>query len=391
MDPIKVLLVEDDEDDYLLTRDLLAEIGEASYALHWAASYDDALRRIASEDYDVWLLDYRLGAHSGLDLLQAAVEQGREVPVIMLTGQGDREVDLQAAQLGAWDYLSKQELELCPKLLERAIRYGIASKQHEKERVQLALAREAQRQAEAANRAKDEFLGMVSHELRAPLNAMLLWAGVLHDPNVDPATRSQALAAIGRSATQQARMLEDLLDINRIVRGTLRIDKRPLELAAVAEAAIATVRTAAAQKSIALEFSCEAALGQVYGDSGRLEQVLNNLLSNSIKFTPEGGRIEVRIERATATAQPQAQITVTDTGQGISGESLPYVFDRYHQAETLVTGRQTGLGLGLAIVRSLVELHGGSVHAASSGEGQGATFAVRLPLATLTADRLGQA
>ncbi|MGH8522684.1 MAG: ATP-binding protein, partial [Gammaproteobacteria bacterium] len=346
-------------------------------------------RRIESEDYDVWLFDYRLGAHSGLDLLQAAAKQGCEVPVILLTGQGDREVDLQAAQLGAWDYLSKQELELCPKLLERAIRYGIASKQHEKERVQLALAREAQRQAEAANHAKEEFLGMVSHELRGPLNAMLLWAGVLHDPNVDPATRSRALAAIERSATQQTRMLEDLLDINRIVRGTLRIDKRPLDLAAVAEAAIATVRTAAAQKSIALDLSCDAALGQGYGDPGRLEQVLNNLLSNSIKFTPEGGRIEVRIERATDTVQPLAQITVTDTGQGISGESLPYVFDRYRQAE--VTGRQTGLGLGLAIVRSLVELHGGNVHAASSGEGQGATFTVRLPLATRTADGPGQA
>lgn len=387
MDPIKVLLVEDDEDDYLLTRDLLAEIGESRYALHWAASYDDALRRIGSEEYDVWLLDYRLGAHSGLDLLQAAVTQGCEVPVILLTGQEDREVDLQAMQCGAVDYLLKAELNAT--LLERAIRYAIATKQHEERRLDLALAEEAKRQAEAANRAKEEFLGMVSHELRGPLNAMLLWVGVLQDPNVDPATRSRALAAIERSATQQDRMLEDLLDINRIVRGTLRIDKRPLELAAVAEAAIATVRAAAAQKSIPLELSSDAALGQGYGDPGRLEQVLNNLLSNSIKFTPEGGRIEVRIERLTDTAQPAAMITVTDTGQGISVEALPYVFDRYRQAE--VTGRQTGLGLGLAIVRSLVELHGGSVHAASSGEGRGATFTVRLPLAPRTADRQGQA
>jgi len=396
MDPVKVLLVEDDEDDHLLIRDLLGEMVETEYSLDWAASYDEGLRRIASGHYDLCLLDYRLGAQSGLDFLRELrrLDFLRElrwldylVPVILLTGQGDRELDLQAAQLGAWDYLSKQELALCPRLLERAIRYGIASKQHEKERVQLALAREAQRQAEAANHAKDEFLAMISHELRGPLNAITSWAAVLQQPNIDTALAAKAVSTIERSVKQQVRMIEDLLDITRIVQGTLAIEKRPVELASVVEEAISTVRPSAEAKSIALEVTSDPALGLVIADPGRLQQVVVNLLSNSIKFTPNAGKVEIRLERVQDSAGPQAQLTVKDTGAGIDPAFLPYVFDRYRQASSSRPGKQGGLGLGLAIVRSLMELHGGSVHAESAGEGLGATFTIRLPLISTATER----
>jgi signal transduction histidine kinase len=377
-DPVKVLLVEDDEDDYLLTRDLLAQITHARYALDWAASYDDALTRIASNHYDVWLLDYRLGAQSGLDLLRETIKQGYGVPVILLTGQGDREVDLQAMQSGAVDYLLKQEINTA--LLDRAIRYAIATKRHEQERLQLTLAQAAQTQAEAANHAKDEFLGIVAHELRNPLNAILTWVGVLQAPGIAPDVVAKALAAIERNVKQQARIIEDLLDITRIGQGALHIEKRPIDLATVVNTAVSTVRGSAAAKSIALEVTGEPALGPVAADPDRLQQVVINLLSNSIKFTPKRGRIEVRLERIEGSGGPQAQITVADTGQGIDATFLPQVFDHYRQAPRSPAGRQEGLGIGLAIVRSLVELHGGTVRAESPGEGLGATFIVRLPL-----------
>ncbi|MGH8471052.1 MAG: ATP-binding protein [Gammaproteobacteria bacterium] len=380
MDPVKVLLVEDDEDDYVLIRDLLAEIGETKYALDWAVSYDEGLRRIASQHYDVWLLDYRLGARTGLDLLRETVQQGYAVPVLLLTGQGDREVDLQAAQLGASDYLSKQELKLCPTLLERAIRYTIGIKRQEQERLQFLLAHEAQAKAEAANRAKDEVLGMVSHELRAPLNTIRVWVGVLQQgPSVvDPALAARAMTGIERGVKQQTRILEDLLDITSIGQGTLRIEKRLVDLAAVIEGAVSTVRPAAEAKSITLQVTRDPALDRLPGDPGRLEQIVVNLLSNSIQFTPQGGRIKIGLERVADRAGPQAQITVADTGQGISSELLPFVFERYRQAKS--ARGAGGLGIGLAIVRSLVELHGGSVRAESPGDGLGATFTIRLPL-----------
>jgi signal transduction histidine kinase len=254
--------------------------------------------------------------------------------------------------------------------------------------LQFLLAHEAQAKAEAANRAKDEVLGMVSHELRAPLNTIRVWVGVLQQgPTVvDPALAAKAVTGIERGVKQQTRILEDLLDITRIGQGTLRIEKRLVEFAAVIEGAVSTMRPAAEAKSITLEVTRDPALDRLPGDPDRLEQIVVNLLSNSIQFTPKGGRIKIGLERVAERAGPQAQITVADTGQGISSELLPFVFDRYCQAEGPLRNKQGGLGIGLAIVRSLVELHGGSVHAESPGEGLGATFTVRLPLAGMAAD-----
>lgn len=250
-------------------------------------------------------------------------------------------------------------------------------KRAEDEREQLLKReQEARSEAEAANRMKDEFLATLSHELRSPLNAMLGWIRLLNTRKFDEATTKRALETIERNAKSQAQLVEDLLDVSRIIRGKLRLNVRPLELVTVINAALETVRPAADAKEIRLQLVLDPAAGQVAGDSDRLQQVIWNLLSNAIKFTSKGGRVQVRLERVNS----HVEIMVTDTGLGINPEFLPYVFERFRQADSSTSRSYSGLGIGLAIVRHLVELHGGTVHAYSQGEGQGATFTVKLPL-----------
>ncbi|HEU0183907.1 MAG TPA: PAS domain S-box protein, partial [Blastocatellia bacterium] len=235
--------------------------------------------------------------------------------------------------------------------------------------------REAREQAEAANRGKDEFVAMVSHELRSPLNAMLGWAKILKKGGVDSKTQTHAVEVIERSAKTQQTLIEDLLDMARIVGGKLRLETRPVSLARVVEAAVDVVRPAAEAREIELERVINSA-DEVTGDLDRLQQVVWNLLSNAVKFTMRGGSVKVLLERVEASAQ----ITVTDTGRGIKAEDLPYIFDRFRQADSSGSRRFAGLGLGLALVKHLVELHGGQVYADSLGEGKGASFIVRLPV-----------
>ncbi|MEK6303813.1 MAG: response regulator [Acidobacteriota bacterium] len=234
----------------------------------------------------------------------------------------------------------------------------------------------AREEAQAANRAKDSFLAIVSHELRAPLNAILGWANILRSGKADEATRSHAAETIERSATIQQKLIEDLLDSARIARGQLRVDVQPVDLKAVIEAAIDVMHPAAEAKEIDVHQTLGFKSEVITGDPDRLHQIVSNLLSNAIKFTPRGGRVVVRLERA----DPHARITVSDTGKGISAEYLPYVFERFHQPDGSSTRRHSGLGVGLSLVRQLVELHGGTVLAESAGEGCGATFTVNLPL-----------
>jgi PAS domain S-box-containing protein len=256
-----------------------------------------------------------------------------------------------------------------------------ATKRHERERAQL-LAREraARTEAEAANRAKDDFLATLSHELRTPLSAMLGWVEIMRFRG-DPATIAQGLERIERNARVQVRLIEDLLDLSRIAAGKMRLETRPIDLGPVVLAAVETVRTAAEAKGVSLA-SHIGADAVVMGDPGRLQQVVWNLLSNAVKFTARGGLVEVTVERSTSLAL----IRVTDTGQGIKPEALPYVFERLRQADSSLTRFHGGLGLGLAIVRYLVELQGGTVSAESPGEGRGATFSVMLPLLPIRVD-----
>ncbi|AFZ19689.1 response regulator [Allocoleopsis franciscana] len=249
-------------------------------------------------------------------------------------------------------------------------------KRAEDERNQLlAREQEARAAAEAANRLKDEFLATLSHELRSPLNAMLGWTRLLNSRQFDAATTARALQTIERSAKSQAQLVEDLLDVSRIIQGKLRLNTRPVELVSVIEAAIETVRPAAQAKEIGLQCVLDPATGPVAGDSDRLQQVIWNLVSNAIKFTPKEGCVQVQLERVNS----HVEITVKDTGKGIDPEFVPYVFERFRQADSSSTRVYSGLGLGLAIVRHLVELHGGTVRAHSEGEDKGATFTVKLP------------
>lgn len=250
-------------------------------------------------------------------------------------------------------------------------------KRAEDERAQLlAREQEARAQAEAANRLKDEFLATLSHELRSPLNSMLGWIRLLNTRKFDEATSARAMETIERSARTQAQLVEDLLDVSRIIQGKLRLNVHPVNLVSVIQAALDTVRPAAEAKEIQLQSLLDPGAGPVAGDSDRLQQVVWNLLSNAIKFTPKEGRVDVRLERVNS----HVEMRITDTGKGINRDFVPFVFERFRQADSSSTRSYTGLGLGLAIVRHLVELHGGTVHADSKGEGQGATFWVKLPL-----------
>lgn len=370
---INVLVVEDDEDDFVLTSSLLAEIYTGDFVPEWVNTFEDALKRIGENHYDVCLLDYRLGAHDGLELLRHARERGCDAPVILLTGQGDREIDIEAMKAGASDYLVKGQINAAN--LERSIRYAIQQKQMAEERIHRIREQEARTQAEAANRAKDEFLAMISHELRTPLNSMLGWVSILRGSQDDANVAARAIDAIERSARAQNKLVNDLLDITRIANGNLWIEKQPVPLVNVIESAVDEAFPAANAKSVNLEVNLDHSVGLVSGDPNRLQQVINNLLENAVKFTPESGRVTVRLERDNGNAI----VTVADTGKGISPEFLPFVFDRYRQAKD-TADRRGGLGLGLAISRHIVELHGGSISADSEGEDRGATFRLILPL-----------
>ena len=241
-------------------------------------------------------------------------------------------------------------------------------------------------QAETANRMKDEFLATVSHELRTPLNAILGWSQMLKNDGLDDAVREKALATIERNSKAQIQLVDDLLDVSRIITGKLRLDIRAVDLASVALAAVDAVRPAAEAKEIRLQTLLDPQAGPISGDPERLQQVVWNLLSNAVKFTPRGGRVQIRLERIDS----HVEIVVSDTGIGIDEEFLPHVFDRFRQMDGSKTRRHGGLGLGLAIVRQLVELHGGTVSSENNGEGQGAIFTVKLPLLPLRKESAGE-
>lgn len=253
-------------------------------------------------------------------------------------------------------------------------------KQREEEFKQLMVReKEARAEAEEANHIKDEFLATVSHELRTPLTAILGWSTMLCNDTLDEAASARALEVIDRNAKTQAQLIEDILDLSRIINGKLQLQVRPVGLAEIVNATIECLRPTADVKAIQIQAHLDPDVGLVSGDPNRLQQVVANLLANAVKFTPEGGRVKVKLERVNS----DALINVTDTGVGISAEFLPYVFDRFRQADSASTRKYSGLGLGLEIVRKIVEMHGGTVLAESCGEGQGASFTVKIPLLVL--------
>src|SRR5262245_11649920 len=246
------------------------------------------------------------------------------------------------------------------------------------EQIKGALEREceARSEAESANRSKDEFIALVSHELRSPLNAILGWTRVLRQWRRDEKLYDRGIEVIERNARMQSQLVEDLMDTAGAIRGKLKVEVRPMNVADVIEKAEEVVRPAAEAKGVSFDMRLDRNIGRITGDPDRLQQVVWNLLSNAVKFSKEGGRVEVSLERT----DQYVQIKVRDTGQGIKSEFLPFVFERYHQAETSGGRRAGGLGLGLSLARQVIEMHGGKITAESHGEGEGATFTVILPV-----------
>ena len=244
----------------------------------------------------------------------------------------------------------------------------------------------ARNEAERANRLKDEFLATISHEICNPLNAILGWAHMLRLGKLTPPNTERAIETIYRNAKSQAQLVADLLDVSRIISGKLQLDVRPVDLLSIINAAIDSIRPAADAKDIRLQAVLDPAAGQIHGDGDRLQQIVWNLLTNAVKFTPKGGRIQVKLQRIDS----HVEIVVSDSGVGISKDFLPYVFDRFRQADASTTRIHGGLGLGLSIVHQLVDLHGGSVSVASEGEGKGATFTISLPFGVTSSEKEGE-
>jgi len=383
MNELHILIVDDDPALLKALRETLHLRIEA-VRVETCESALAALDRIAITDYDAIIADIKMPGMDGLALLPEVDKLRPDTPVLLITGHGDRDLAIQALRGGAYDFIQKPIdrdyflVSLMRAIQSRQLRNEVKAKQlalehHARDLEQVV--EERTRELREANRLKDEFLAIVSHELRTPLSSILSWAQMLRTENLDEATRAIAHEVIERNAKSQKRLIEDLLDISRIINGKLSLEIRLVGLLSVVKTAIETMRPSIVAKGIQLQTVLDPAVGLVSGDASRLQQVVLNLLSNAIKFTPGGGLIEVRLQQTNY----QAEIVVKDTGRGISAAFLPYVFDRFRQAEAATSKPHGGLGLGLAIVRQLVEMHDGTIQADSPGEGKGATFTVRLP------------
>ncbi|MBW3635225.1 MAG: response regulator [Armatimonadetes bacterium] len=375
---LRVLLVEDNLADVLLVQDTLAEMVALSPQLVHVESLTQARQALQNQDFDVVFIDLTLPDGRGLGNFECLHTLAPQTPMIVLTGQADHELALEALKLGAADYLIKGATDVA--LLERSTRYAIERKKSENDRLELARAQIARDEAQANVRAKDEFLATLSHELRTPLNAIMGWASLLKTGRIDEETTAQALDTIERSARMQAQLIEDLLDVSRIIAGNFRLEIADIDLAAIVRAAADTMQFSVAAGNVSLHLDLPP-FAPLRGDAMRLQQVAWNLLSNAVKFTPEGGRVTVEIGTQNGPeGKTELVLRVSDTGMGIAPEFLPQVFERFRQADGTTTRRHGGLGLGLAIVQNVVELHGGRVLAQSNGLGQGATFSVFLRL-----------
>jgi signal transduction histidine kinase len=393
---IKILNVDDDDAGRYVKGRILRQAG---FEVIDAETGSAALRLVETEKPVLVLLDIRLPDISGIEVCRRIKSKADTVATLVLQisatllGSDDR---VRGLECGADGYLTepimpaelvanvkamvrlyereKENRELLAQLQQEIVERKRAETERERLLAQEQRARET---AEAANRSKDEFLAVVSHELRTPLNAMLGWVHILGtQKQPDPATFEKAVTVIRRNIELQRQLVEDLLDTARVISGKLRLEIKPVKLGTIIQGAVDTVGSSAEAKGVELYTQIDTEAENITGDPARLQQIVWNLLSNAIKFTPKGGRIELKLQRA----DTYSRITVSDTGRGIEPDFLPCVFDRFRQLDSSSTRRYGGLGLGLSLVRHLVELHGGQVSAESPGVGKGATFTVDLPL-----------
>jgi signal transduction histidine kinase len=408
----RILIVDDLPEKLLVYRTLLEDLDAQIVEAH---SGTEALKRVLEGEFAVILLDVNMPDIDGLETatLVRRHKNGRHTPIIFITAYADEMQTARGYELGAVDYIlspviapvirtkvrvfvdlyeARAALALSNQELETRVTERTGELQKSNERLQAEIAErlraEAEREAllarekvlraeaEELSRLKDEFLATMSHELRTPLNAIFGWITLLRTRRLDEATQERALETIERNARAQKRLIEDLLDVSRIVTGKVALELVTVDPRRVVEAALETMHPAAQAKGLKIVPLLDIGAGTVRGDFARLQQIVCNLLSNAIKFTDAGGHVEVCLARRNG----EVEISIADSGQGIKPEFLPLVFDRFRQEDGSISRRHGGLGLGLAIVRHLVELHAGSVDAQSAGEGKGARFIVRLPV-----------
>ncbi len=379
--PVNVLLIDDDRDDYLLTRDFFSEIPGNQYRLDWVAEYESGRKAILDGSHDLYLLDYRLGSQTGLELLQEVRAAGSSAAIILLTGQSGSEIDRAAADAGADDYLEKGKLDAT--ILERSIRYALLRKRYEADLAQqvrertaeLAQANEALREAD---RRKDEFLATLAHELRNPLAPIRNALEILRLGGTNPAAMDQARQIMDRQIRQMVRLIDDLLDVSRITRGKLRLNTERQSLIDSLELAVEASLPTIEKAGVSLEVHRPAETIVVVGDRVRLAQVFSNLLNNAAKYTDPGGSITLSAGREGSNAV----IRVRDTGVGIPPEAMPHIFELFTQVDRTLNRTEGGIGIGLALARRLIHLHGGTLEGYSEGTGHGSEFVVTLPLDT---------
>ncbi|HSE97697.1 MAG TPA: response regulator, partial [Blastocatellia bacterium] len=391
-DLARLLVIDDEESVAITVSEVLRQEG---YLVDIAMSGEEAVSRLQQSQYDLVLTDLHMEGMDGISVLAEVHQHAPYAITIVLTGFASLESAIAAMRQGAYDYLIKPcNIDDMKHTIQRGLEHRrliLAEKQARENLEQLNRMLERrveERTAELmrlneeladANRAKDVFLASLSHELRTPLTPILGWSRLLRSGKADSALVAQGLDAIERNAKLQARLIDDLLDVSRIVMGKLSFDKEPVDLRAVVEAAIETVRDKANSHNLELKVQLPDEPAVVQGAPVRLQQIVWNYLTNAIKFTQSGGLICVELRRA----GDEAQVSVSDTGAGIAPDFLPHVFEPFKQGDESLTRRHGGLGLGLAIVRKLAELHGGWVRAESEGLGKGTRFTFALPCTTV--------
>ena len=371
------ILIVDDLPEKLLVYSTLLEDVDAEIVQ--ARSGTEALKRVLEGSFAVILLDVNMPDIDGLETatLIRGHRNGRHTPIIFITAYADEMQTARGYALGAVDYILspivapvlRTKVQVFVDLYKANAALALSNQELE------TRVKERTAELEQLSRLKDEFLATMSHELRTPLNAIFGWVTLLRTGRLDEPTQERALETIERNARAQKRLIEDLLDVSRIVTGKVALEILPVDPRRVVEAALETMQPAAQAKGVTVVPLLDTGAATVRGDFARLQQIVCNLLSNAIKFTPSGGQVDVCL----AHRNGEAEISVNDSGQGIKPEFLPLVFDRFRQEDGSISRRHGGLGLGLAIVRHLVELHAGSVEAFSEGEGKGSRFVVRLP------------